>query len=152
MTFALDYWLHMRSCSPASRRLGTWPAEKANWIPMMKVALCLQSQNAEQIHPVSSTYSESHSTGQFRQRPSLCSWVWNMVHVLEHLCKKTISFLSQPQSHTSHGSTAFLPRVIWKVEQWGRLVHELTWKPRVGFILSLGLCFPIFQRTCFFFL
>lgn len=103
---------------------------------------CPQRQDAEQIHIVSSTCSESYSTGQFRQRPSLCSWIWNMACVLGHLYKKTISSLPQPQSH-------LLPEADLEGGRLGRFFHELPGEPRVNFMLSVGLCFSVYKRMWF---
>ena len=121
-----------------SATLGMWTAEKASWFAMMKPA-CPWRQDAEQIHIVSSTYSESSPTEQFRQRPSLYSWIWNMADVLRHLYKKTISLLSQPQNH-------LLPEADLEGRRLGRFFHELLGVPQVSFTLSLGLCFSICKR------
>ena len=62
-----------------------------------------------------------------------------MADVLRHLYKKTISLLSQPQSH-------LLPEADLEGRRLGRFFHELLGVPQVSFTLSLGLCFSICKR------
>lgn len=82
-------------------------SRKTGPIEMKRPAPCPQRCNAEQIHPANSAYYESYATEQFRWRLGLGSWIWNTACVLGHLYKKTISLLSQLQSHLCLGVLAF---------------------------------------------
>lgn len=99
-TWTLYVWLHRTGSSPGSwLPLEGGEGKKGTELYWGNCLPCPQMQDAEQIHPVSTTHSESYSAGRFRQRPSSCSWIWNMARVLRHLYKKTISSVSQLQSH-----------------------------------------------------
>ena len=62
-----------------------------------------------------------------------------MAGALRHLYKKTISLLSQPQSHLLSGAD-LEGRRLW------RFFREFFGEPQVSFTLSLGLCFSIRKR------
>lgn len=118
-----------------------WTAEKVNRMEMMKAA-SLSSEARCWTNPSCKQYLQRmFSTEQFRQRPSLCSWIWNMACVLRHLYKKMISLLSQPQNHL-FWEYCFLTRgwpitVIWKAEDGSFSMNSLWWGgPWVSVILS----------------